>query len=76
MDLVLGGLIMRVAEPATRGFLRIKGSKYFAVRGGCWSEILLSVWCGLAQLVAKQFEVNVSSILLLFFELHLVIELL
>ena len=31
---------MRVAGPATRGFLRVKGSEYFVVRGGCGLEIL------------------------------------
>ena len=31
---------MRVAAPATRGFLRVKGSEYFVVRGGCGLEIL------------------------------------
>ena len=33
---------MRFAGPATRGFLRVKESEYFAGRVGCGSEILLA----------------------------------
>ena len=33
---------MRIAGPATRWFLRVKGSEYFARLGGCGSEILLA----------------------------------
>ena len=43
---------MRVAGPATRGFLRVKGSEYFVVRGGCGLEILRAGWCGLEILRA------------------------
>ena len=39
---------MRVAGPATRGFLRVKESEYFAGRVGCGSEILLRGGCGYA----------------------------
>ena len=45
---------MRVAGPATRGFLRVKGSEYFVVRGGCGLEILLAGWCGWASAVKMQ----------------------
>ena len=58
---------MRIAGPATRGFLRVKGSEY--LRGECGSRIFLRVGVGLRGLVAREllseeFEVTESSILL------------
>ena len=43
---------MRAAEPATRGFLRVKGSEY--LRDECGSRIFLAGWCGFAQLSCKR----------------------
>ena len=62
---------MRIAGPATRGFLWVKGSEY--LRGECGASaghgFFLRVGVGLRGLVAREllseeFEVTESSILL------------
>ena len=64
---------MRVAGPATRGFLRVKGSEYFVVRGGCGLEILRAgrVRVGVGGLarfrckrIASEFEFTLTQVAL------------